>query len=170
GTESLSLSAGGSGGACDRPSQPNTARLADRPVTDDLVAQADRGDVRFQGLLADELSASSGDEHAAALDVLRAYRRFMGVDATVRARSQQGDHDSAARLALGASPGQLGAAFSGLDRALGRTIDTVQSQFDRSVAFSEYSLLGHVVLQFLTIAIVLLAYRGLKPRIDEYRT
>ncbi|HXM59185.1 MAG TPA: hypothetical protein VOB72_27560 [Candidatus Dormibacteraeota bacterium] len=170
GNESLSLIARGNGDAFDRTFQSNTARLADRPMTDDLVNQAARGDVRFQGLLADELNASSGDEHDAALDVLRAYRRFMGVDATVRARSQQGDHDSAARLALGAAAGQLGAAFSSLDTALGRTIDAVQAQFDRSVAFAEYSLLGHVALQLLTIVIVLLAYRGLKPRIDEYRS
>ena len=170
GNESLSLIARGNGDAFDRTFASNTARLVDRPLTDDMVNEADRGDVRFQGLLADELNSSSGDERAAAMDVLRAYRRFMGVDATVRARSQQGDHDSAARLALGASTGQLGAAFNGIDAALGRTIDTVQSQFDRSVAFAEYSLLGHVAIQLLTIVIVLLAYRGLKPRIDEYRT
>jgi hypothetical protein len=169
GNESLSLIARGNGDAFDRNFQSNTARLADRPMTDELVTAAGRGDVQFQGLLADELNASSGPEHDAAVDVLRAYRRFMGVDATVRARSQQGDHDSASRLALGAQPGQLGAAFAGLDAALGKAIDVVQQQFDRSVAFAEYSLLGHIALQLLTVLIVLQAYRGLKPRIDEYR-
>jgi hypothetical protein len=169
GNESLSLIARGNGDAFDRTFQSNTARLADRTMTDELLTQAASGDVRFQGLLADEINSSTGAEHEAALDVLRSYRRFMGVDATMRARSQQGDHDSAARLALGSQPGQLGAAFAGLDVALGRTIDTAQNQFDRAVAFAEYSLLGHVALQLLTIVIVLLAYRGLKPRIDEYR-
>ncbi|HSR23146.1 MAG TPA: hypothetical protein VLW53_06320 [Candidatus Eisenbacteria bacterium] len=169
GNESLSLIARGNGDAFDRTFQSNTSRLADRPMTDDLVDRAANDDIRFEGLLADELSASSGAEHEGALDVLRAYRRFMGVDATVRARSQQGDHDSAARLALGAKPGQLGAAFSSLDAAMGSTIAAVQSQFDLAAALAEYSLLGQVALQLLTMVVVLLAYRGLKPRIDEYR-
>ena len=169
GNESLSLIARGNGDAFDRTFQSNTSRLADRAMTDDLVDRAAAGDVRFRGLLADELNDSSGGEHDAALDVLRAYRRFMGVDATVRARSQQGDHDSAARLALGAKPGQLGAAFTGLDLALGRTIASVQDQFDLAAALAEYSLLAQVALQLVTVVIVMLAYRGLKPRIDEYR-
>ncbi len=170
GNESLSLIARGNGDAFDRAFQSNTNRLADRPMTDELVIQAERGDVRFSGLLADELTASSGGEREAALDVLRAYRRFMGVDATVRARSQNGDHDSAARLALGAEQGQLGAAFANLDGALGRSIAAVQARFDQTIALAEYSLLGSVALQLGALVVVLLAYRGLKPRMDEYRT
>jgi hypothetical protein len=169
GNESLSLIARGNGDAFDRTFQSNTARLANRPMTDDLVTAAARGDVRFQGLLADELNASSGSEHDKAVAVLQAYRRFMGVDATVRARTQAGDHDSASRLALGTQPGQLGAAFAGLNTALGVTIDDAQAQFDRSVQLAEYSLIGFIALQLLTVVIVLQAYRGLKPRIDEYR-
>jgi hypothetical protein len=94
----------------------------------------------------------------------------MGVDATVRARSQQGDHDSASHLALGSAPGQLGNAFATLDAALGKVISVVQDQFDRTISLAEYSLLGGVALQLTALAVVLLAYRGLKPRIDEYRT
>lgn len=169
GSESLSLVARGNGDAFDRSFEANTARLADQPMTDVIVDQAVAGDVQFHGLLADELNTSTGAERLAALDVLRAYRRFMGVDATVRARSQQGDHDSAARLALGSQPGQLGAAFTSLDVALGRTIATAQADFDRTISLAEYSLLGSVALQLIALAIVLLAYRGLKPRIDEYR-
>jgi len=169
GNESLSLIARGNGDAFDRTFQSNTARLANRPMTDDLVTASASGDVRFEGLLADELNASSGSEHDEAVAVLQAYRRFMGVDATVRARTQAGDHDSASRLALGTQPGQLGAAFAGLNTALGVTIDDAQAQFDRSVQLAEYSLIGFIALQLLTVVIVLQAYRGLKPRIDEYR-
>jgi hypothetical protein len=169
GNESLSLIARGDGDAFDQSFQSEAGRLADKTMTDVLVNQADRGSVGFHGLLADELNASSGDERQAAMDVLRAYRRFMGVDATVRARSQQGDHDSAARLALGSQEGQLGAAFASLDGALGRTIANVQDQFDLSISLAEYSLLGAAALQVLVLAIAVLAYRGLKPRVDEYR-
>jgi hypothetical protein len=168
GNESLSLIARGDGDAFDRAFQLETGSLADRQTTDDLVGQAAQGDVRFQGLLADELSSSGGDERQAAVDVLRAYRRFMGVDATVRARSQQGDHDSASRLALGSQPGQLGAAFTDLDQALGRTIALAQGQFDQTISFAEYSLLGSAVLQVVVLGVALLAFRGLKPRVDEY--
>jgi hypothetical protein len=169
GNESLALIARGNGDAFDRTFQSETNRLADRPVTDDVVRQAAAGDVRFHGLLADELNTSSGAERNAAMDVLRAYRRFLGVDATMRARSQQGDHDSASRLALGSQQGQLGDAFAGMDRALGRTIGTVQDQFDLTTGLAEYSLLTSALLQVLALAIALLAFRGLKPRIDEYR-
>jgi hypothetical protein len=168
GSESLSLIARGNGDAFDRSFQSNVNRLVDRPVTDVLVDQAASGDVQFHGLLADELNASSGSEREAAMDVLRAYRRFMGVDATVRARSQQGDHDSAARLALGSQTGQLGSAFANLDAALGRVISSVQDQFDLNIALAEYVLLGAIAFQLGAIAIAWAAYRGLKPRIDEY--
>jgi hypothetical protein len=169
GNESLSLIARGNGDAFDRAFQSETSRLADRTVTDDLVNRAGQGDVRFGGLLADELNASSGAERQAAMDVLVAYRRFMGVDATVRARSQNGDHDSAAHLALGSQVGQLSAAFSGLDAALGRCVAAVQDQFDEYVGLAEYSLLGSAGLQVLVLGVALLAFRGLKPRVDEYR-
>ena len=168
GSESLSLIARGNGDAFDRSFQSNTSRLVDQPVTDVLVDQAAAGDVRFHGLMADELNASSGLEREAAMDVLRAYRRFMGVDATVRARSQQGDHDSAYRLALGSQPGQLSSAFTNLDGALGRCIVSIQNQFDFNVAVVEYTLLGAMGLQLFALAIIWAAYRGLKPRMDEY--
>jgi hypothetical protein len=168
GSESLSLIARGNGDAFDRSFQSNTSRLVDQPVTDVLVDQAAAGDVRFHGLLADELNDSAGSERAAAMDVLRAYRRFMGVDATVRARSQQGDHDSASRLALGSQAGQLGSAFTNLDAALGRCIASIQNQFDFNVAVVEYTLLGAMGVQLLALAIIWAAYRGLKPRMDEY--
>lgn len=168
GNESLSLIARGNGDAFDRSFQSNTGRLMDRPVTDVLVDAAAAGDVQFHGLIADELNASSGSERAAAMDVLRAYRRFMGVDATMRARSQQGDHDSASLLALGAKAGQLGSAFSDLDIALGRCIVSIQNQFDLNIALAEYALLGAIAFQLLALAIVWSVHRGLKPRIEEY--
>jgi len=169
GDESLSLIARGNGDAFDRAFQSDSGRLADKPVTDVAVNRATNGDVPFQGLLADELNGSSGTEREAAMDLLRSYRRFMGVDATVRARSQQGDHDSAARLALGSQQGQLNAAFRDVDAAVGRCIGIIQDRFDRALAISEYSLLGSALLQLLNLGVGLLAFWGLKPRIDEYR-
>jgi O-acetyl-ADP-ribose deacetylase (regulator of RNase III) len=168
GDESLSLIARGNGDAFDRSFKSTTRLLFDRPVTDVLVNDAANGDVRFGGLLADELNSSVGSERAAAMDVLRAYRVFMGVDVTMRARSQQGDHDSASLLALGSQLGQLGSAFASLDAALGRCIASIQDQFDFNMAVTEYTLLGAIVFQLLALAIVWSVYRGLRPRMDEY--
>jgi len=171
GAESLSLIARGNGDAFDRSFQTDVNVLVDqqvRPLTDVMVDQAAIGNVQFQGLLADELNNSSGSERAAAMDVLRGFRRFMGVDATVRARSQQGDHDSASHLALGSQAGQLGEAFANLDAALGRCIQSIQDQFELNIALAEYGLIGAIVLQLASLAIIWAAYRGLKPRMDEY--
>jgi hypothetical protein len=169
GDQSLALIARGNGDAFDRSFHDETLLLADRPMTDDLVRRAARGDVAFHGALADELNNSSGAEWDAAMDVLRAYRRFMGVDATVRARSQQGDQESATRLTLGIAQGQLGAAFATLDTALSGCIGMVQSEFDQAVSVTEYCLLGSAVLQLATLAVAFLAFKGLKPRMDEYK-
>jgi hypothetical protein len=168
GAESLSLIARGNGDAFDQSFQSDISLLIDRPVTDVLVEQAAIGNVEFHGLLADELSNSAGPERAAAMDVLRGFRRFMGVDATVRARSQQGDHESATNLALGSQAGQLGEAFANLDAALGRCIQSISDQFDLNIALAEYGLISAIVLQVASLAIVWAAYRGLKPRMDEY--
>jgi hypothetical protein len=172
GAESLSLIARGNGDAFDRSFQSDVKLLVDPPgdrqLTDVMVDQAAIGNVQFQGLLADELNNSSGSERAAAMEVLRGFRRFMGVDATVRARSQQGDHDSASHLALGAQAGQLGSAFANLDAALGRCIQSIHDQFVLNIALAEYGLVGAIVLQLASLAIVWAAYRGLKPRMDEY--
>jgi hypothetical protein len=168
GAESLSLIARGNGDAFDQSFQSDISLLIDRPVTDVMVDQAAIGNVEFHGLLADELNNSSGSERASAMDVLRGFRRFMGVDATVRARSQQGDHDSASHLALGSQAGQLGSAFSNLDAALGRCIQSIEHQFQLNIALAEYGLIGAIVLQLASLAIVWAAYRGLKPRMDEY--
>ena len=86
--------------------------------------------VRLKGVTA------LGARLQAAMDVLRAYRVFMGVDATVRARSQQGDHDSASHLALGAQEGQLSNAFARVDAALGRDIAAIQNRFDLMISLA----------------------------------
>jgi hypothetical protein len=169
GNESLSLIARGNGDAFDQAFEANVGLLVDRPLTDDLVDQAAVGNVNFGGLLADELNNSSGTERDSAIGALRAFREFMGVDATVRARSQQGAHDDASHLALGSQPGQLGAAFTKLDSALGRTIALVQSNFDTTIMRAEISLIVHIALQLVVLLAAFVAYQGLKPRMDEYR-
>jgi hypothetical protein len=91
--ESLSLISVGKGTQFDQAFQTETVQLVDRPLTNRMVQDARNGQVRFNGLIADELrSAENGDERAAALQALGAYQRFMQTDASVRA-----DADTALR-------------------------------------------------------------------------
>src|SRR5207237_5452771 len=91
-------------------------RRVGRPLTGQLLEDAQRGDVRFGGLLADELKAAgSPSERAATLQVLRSYRQFLTVDSAVRAEAAAGRHAAALSLTLGNYGGELGLAFQSLD-------------------------------------------------------
>ena len=142
--------------------------LVDRPLNDQLVEDASRGNVRFKGLLADEINqAAFPGERDAALKALRAYQRFLDVDAAVRARAA-GDHEGAVALALGTGPGALGAAFGDLDAALAEAIGVDQRQFDEAIQRAEPSLALNLGVPLGALAIALLALWGLQPRIAEY--
>jgi hypothetical protein len=168
GNESLSLIARGNGAAFDQAFKEETAMLVDRPLNDQLVEDASRGNVRFKGLLADEINqAAFPGERDAALKALRAYQRFLDVDAAVRARAA-GDHEGAVALALGTGPGALGAAFGELDAALAEAIGVDQRQFDEAIQRAEPSLALNLGVPLGALAIALLALWGLQPRIAEY--
>jgi hypothetical protein len=171
GNESLNLVARGDGNAFIAAFNSETRQLASATMTDTLVAEAAHGDVSFNGLLAAELEdASYPTERTAALEMLVAFRQFMGVNGAVQTSLLHGDHTSAALLVLGDQPGDLGAAFDRFDAAAGQAISSVQGHFAQTLALVEYSLFACAVLQVLALGVALLAYLGLKPRIDEYRT
>jgi hypothetical protein len=171
GNESLSLIARGNGSAFDEAFKAETLQLADRPLTDAIVDDASRGQVHFKGLLADEINqAGFPGERAAAVRALRAYQQFLETDAAVRARAATGDHDGAVALALGSSPGQLGAAFADLDAALGAAIDIDQREFDQAITQATPNVALNVAIPFCAVGIALLALWGLQPRIAEYRS
>ena len=168
GNESLSLIARGNGAGFDQAFKEETAMLVDRPLNDQLVEDASRGNVRFKGLLADEINqAAFPGERDAALKALRAYQRFLDVDAAVRARAA-GDHEGAVALALGTAPGALGAAFGDLDAALAEAIGVDQRQFDEAIQRAEPSLALNLGVPLGALGIALLALWGLQPRIAEY--
>jgi hypothetical protein len=169
GNESLSLIARGNGAAFDQAFKTETGQLVDRPLNDQLVEDASRGNVRFKGLLATEIEqAAFPGERDAALKALRAYQRFIEVDAAVRARAA-GDHEGAVALALGTGPGALGAAFADLDVALAEAIGVDQRQFDEAIQKAAPSPALNLGVPLCALAIALLALWGLQPRIAEYR-
>ncbi|MBO0683157.1 MAG: hypothetical protein J2P45_08385 [Candidatus Dormibacteraeota bacterium] len=168
GNEGLSLIAGGTGGAYDAAFRAETAKLVDRPLTDKLMQDAEHGQIRFNGLLADGLRAASPGEKADALKVLRAYRTFIEVDATVRSEAQNNNQRLAVTTALGTDKGQLVFAFDELDYDLGVFIQHFQSEFDGTMQQAEITLGVTAGLELLAMAIAALTFWGLRPRIAEY--
>lgn len=172
GDESLSLIARdqASRAAADQQFQAETRLLVDRPLTDAMLQAAARGDVRFGGMLADELRAASpGAERSAAVRVVQLYGRFMDIDAAVRARASQGDEPGAIAQALGTDQGQLTFAFADVDWYLGLAIQRLQGRFDDGMTYGERVLAGTAAVELLALGIAALTFWGLRPRLEEFR-
>jgi hypothetical protein len=156
--------------AADKEFQAETRRLVDRPLTDGLMQDAADGDVKFNGMLADELRAARpGQERSEAVRVLRLFRTFMDVDASVRARAAQGAQVDAITQALGTDQGQLTFAFADVDWYLGLAIQRLQGQFDDGMTYAEQVLGGTAAVELLALAIAALTFWGLRPRLAEFR-
>ena len=187
------IAAAPAGATSDSAFQADASRLVDRPLTDELLAAASRGDVRFDGLLADELrAAGSPAEHDATLRVVRAYRQFIDIDSAVHAQATAGHQAAAVNLTLGNYGGPLGLAFKSLDwgprlgaqrdwseGALGFAFEEfdwdlaqltqlLQNEFDATMSNVERLLTETLGLQALSLAIAGLTFAGLRPRIAEY--
>ena len=154
----------------DQAFEAATRRLVDRPLNDQIMQAASHGDVRFNGMLADELRAADvGPERTAALRVLTLYRTFMDVDAAVRAKAAQGAEVDAITQALGTDKGQLTFAFQDVDWYLGLAIQHLQGDFDREMTYVERVLVGTALVELLALAIAALTFWGLRPRFEEFR-
>jgi hypothetical protein len=170
-----------------------TAQLVDRPLTDQLLLDAQLGRVGFHGLLADELrSADTASERAAALRVVAAYRQLLDIDAAVHAQVASGHEATAVTLTLGSygaplglafkslhwgprlgaqrdwSEGELGFAFEQFDWDLAQLTQMVQTRFDGTMTRVERLLAATIGLQVLSLAVAALTLAGLRPRIAEY--
>src|SRR5437660_1663649 len=179
--------------APDEAFQANAARLVDRPLTDDLLTAARHCDVRFDGLLADELrAANSRAERDAALRVVAAYRQFQAIDASVHAQAAAGHQSAAVTLTLGTygaplglafksmnwgprlgaqrdwSEGALGFAFEEFDWDLAQLKQLLQNEFDATMMSVERLLAETLGLQALSLVVAALTFSGLRPRIAEY--
>ena len=195
GNQSLSLVMRGHSTQFDQAFDTDTGRLVDRPLTEGMIQAAERGDVRFGGLLSDELrSADSPAEREAAVQALRAYQQFLDVVTSLRADADAAAKADAVRSTArgnpGASPGPktpatpapaaagaaptkvsdqpLFSAVAQLDWYLGAAMQIRQAQFDDTLGTARLVLGLTAGLEVLVIGIVGLAFWGLQPRIDEY--
>jgi hypothetical protein len=165
----LSLIAPGSAGKSDQAFRTETAQLVDRPLTDQLLRDAAQGQVGFNGMLADELRmAGSDSERQSALNLLTAFQKYVQADAAVRDQASHGNPRRAAAIALGADQGQLMSAFSQLDWHFGVSIQAQQQQFDSAMSTASVTLEVAGAIAVFAIAVALLAYWGLSPRMSEY--
>jgi hypothetical protein len=187
------ISAAPAGATTDSAFLADTSRLVDRPLTDSLMSAARRGDVRFAGMLADELQAAgSPAERDEALRVVEAYRQYIEIDAAVHSEAAAGHQTAAVTLTLGSygaplglafksldwgprlgaqrdwSEGELGFAFETFDWDLAQLTQLLQSEFDATMSGVERLLTETLVLQALSIAVAALTFAGLAPRIAEY--
>jgi hypothetical protein len=158
-----------------------------------MLSAAQRGDVRFAGLLAEELqSAVTQAERDKALTVIQAYRQYIDIDASVHAQAASGHQAAAVTLTLGTygaplglafksldwgprlgaqrdwSEGELGFAFEEFDWDLAQLTQLLQNQFDDTMTGVEQLLAETLGLQVLSVAIAALTFAGVGPRIAEY--
>jgi hypothetical protein len=154
----------------DQAFHTEAAQLVDRPVTEDLIAASQHGNVPFRGYLADELNnITYTGELQAAIETLRAFGAYLTTDGEIRALEQSGQHQAAIDLDVGTQPGQSNWAFAQFDDALGRTLGINQREFTAAVDRATADLAGSEYLgPVAAVLIILLAWLGLRPRLREY--
>ena len=126
----------------------------------------------FAGLLGVELgNVTFAGECAAAANAYKTLASYLDIDAKIRDLDKSGQRDAAIALNVGVDPGQSNFAFDLFDKALGKIIDINQTAFDASVQQAEGDLapLPWIVGAAGVLAVVL-AFVGLRPRLDEYRS
>jgi hypothetical protein len=132
--------------------------------------QADKQE--FAGLLGAELmNITFEGECAAAADAYRTLASYLDIDAKIRDLDAAGQRDAAIALNVGLEPGESNYAFDLFDKALGKIIDINQAAFDASVSEAERDLapLPWIIGASGVLALVL-AFLGLRPRLNEYRS
>lgn len=156
----------------DAAFKAQSALLVAAPVTPQLVAGASGDRATFKGYLGDELrNITFPGEQQPALDTLSTYGQYLAVDAQIRTLETSGQHQAAVNLDTGTAVGQSDWAFGQFDQALGRTLGINQHYFDFYISqgfadLRSFTYLGPVVM----LLVAGLAWLGLRPRLNEYRT
>jgi hypothetical protein len=125
----------------------------------------------FAGLLGAELmNVTFEGECAAAANAYRTLASYLDIDGKIRDFDAAGQRDAAIALNVGVKSGESNYAFDAFDKALGKIIDINQGAFDSSIKLAESRLSPLRWIVGLGGALVwLLAFLGLRPRLNEYR-
>ena len=153
-----------------------TTQLAGVPkgMAFDAVARAERGGIKvtgFTGYLADELNnITFPGEREAASDTLDGLGAYLTIDRHIRDLEAGGQHAAAVALCLGNAAGQSNWAFERFDAALAQTTAINQQAFETAVDRGFSALSGlELKTAAVAIAIAVLIFLGLAPRIREYQ-
>ena len=170
--QSLYLIALGAGARYETSMKEKVARLAPADLTQETIDGAARGNVRFNGLFANELAAAPAGsaERQQVIEALNALRVYLEQDARIRTFDKGGRRQEAVNLALGNGTTEAQQAFDTFTGVLSANLSRAQATFDTSIASAESNLRfldwAFVIISLLVAA---LTYLGLTPRINEYR-
>jgi hypothetical protein len=138
----------------------------------EAVAEADAGRFKnIKGFIGAELNnITYPGEREAALDLLRTFVDYIEIDRKIRDLERAGRHAEAFALCVGTAPGQSDWAFERFDKALLKVLDINEHFFATQVA-SAFSYLAWIpwASPIVALAIAVLSWLGLQPRIREYR-
>ncbi len=170
--QSLYLIALGAGAKYEASMKDKVAKLAPVDLTEQMIAQAMRGDAPFKGLFADEIAGKvvGSEERRQAITALTALRNYLEQDSRIRTFDKSGRRAEAVNLALGNGTQEAQRAFDAFTEVLAANLHMATQDFDASVARAEGNMrfldLGFIIISLLVMA---LTYLGLTPRINEYR-
>jgi hypothetical protein len=127
--------------------------------------------LKGHGLLADELANITYEgEEAAARETLEAWLEYRDIDSRIRALQESGRHAEALALCLGTQAHQSDWAFQKFDKALARTLEINQMQFEYSIK-TAFQQLNWLLMLLIPVALfpLLGSVIGLRQRLAEFR-
>jgi hypothetical protein len=149
-----------------------SAQLLSGPPPAAALAQAKAGRYKdIKGFIGDELNnITYPGEREAALGLLQAFVEYSDIDRKIRDLERAGRHAEAFALCVGTQPGQSDWAFERFDKALSNVLELNERYFANQIA-SAFSYLSWIpwTVPAIALAMAVLAWFGLQPRIVEYR-
>jgi hypothetical protein len=110
----------------------------------------------------------AGEKDAAAV-VMRAFADYHKIDGKLRRLERSGKHAEAIELCIGEGEDGSNAAFAKLDTAVERMLAINRKAFASTIDLADGGLrTAEVWDPILAVAIALLAYLGMRPRLAEY--
>jgi hypothetical protein len=135
------------------------------------LAEATAGRVKdIKGFIGVELNnITYPGEREAALELLRTFVEYVGIDRRIRDLERAGRHAEALALCVGTAPGQSDWAFQQFDEALVKVLN-INERFFAAQIETAFSYLAWIpwASPLVAIAIAALSWLGLQPRIREY--